>query len=181
MTSPCLGRTLRGDLREAGCHLASPFSVMGFPSLVMGVQCTPLRCNHVNDTYQVVNDHSLAWTLSIDVPLLCAIALAVGGARSHHYWGSFYDDVACSPSLAPTWNPLLGQRVGEASHPGPRTPPNFCMNITVANITKLRKHKQAAISLWEEKQGILCLTETSADQRTERIMTKQVRQAGIAG
>ena len=52
------------------------------------------------------------------------------------------------------------------------------MNITVANITKLRKHKQAAISLWEEKQGILCLTETSADQRTERIVTKQVRKAG---
>ena len=52
------------------------------------------------------------------------------------------------------------------------------MNITVANITKLRKHKQAAISLWEEKQGILCLTETSADQHTERIVTKQVRKAG---
>ena len=77
MTSPCLGRTLRIDLREAGCHLASPFSVMGFPSLVMGVQCTPLRCNHVNDTYQVVNDHSLAWILSIDVPLLCAIARTI--------------------------------------------------------------------------------------------------------
>ena len=75
-------------------------------------------------------------------------------------------------------DPLLGQRVGEASHPGPRTPPIFCMNITVANITKLRKHKQAAISLWEEKQGILCLTETSADQHTERIVTKQVRKAG---
>ena len=83
------------------------------------------------------------------------------------------DTYASSPSLAPTWNPLLGQRVGEASHPGPRTPPNFCMSITVANITKLRKRKQAAISFWEEKQGILCLTETSADQRAERIVTKQ--------
>ena len=135
-------------------------------------------CNQVNDTHQAVDFHTYAWSSGTDVPLRCAIAYAFGGACSHLPRATIYNHDAGSPSLAPTWNPLLGKRVGEASNPGPRAQSSFYMNITVANITKLRKHKQATISLWEEKPGILCLTETSADQHTERIVTKQVRQAG---
>ena len=73
--------------------------------------------------------------------------------------------------------PALGEKSWRSQQSRPSGPVEFLHEHYCCEHHQTSQ-TQAGISLWKEKQGILCLTETSADQHTERIMTKQVRQAG---
>ena len=63
-------------------------------------------------------------------------------------------------------------RIGEASNPGPTQDPGL-MHVSLVNITKLRKNSDEVFELFQELPGIVCIAETSADERAIKQTTKQ--------
>ena len=63
-------------------------------------------------------------------------------------------------------------RIGEASNPGPTQDPGL-MHVSLVNITKLRKNSDEVFELFQEMPGIVCIAETSADERAIKQTTKQ--------
>ena len=63
-------------------------------------------------------------------------------------------------------------RIGEASNPGPTKDPGL-MHVSLVNITKLRKNSDEVFELFQELPGIVCIAETSADERAIKQTTKQ--------
>ena len=130
-----------------------------------------------NDTNQEVAIHNHSWSSGADEQIFSVRCISQGDGQSHLLdWSTPWGPSTSrgQTSLDRDHNPLHGVRVGEASNPGPRAVTNYTMHVTVINVTKLRKHKEAVISLWKDRPGILRLTETSADKHTETIITKQI-------